>query len=300
VKGSVSQAEPIDTELVRRLVRSQFPQWASLPVEPVAFGGWDNRSFRLGKDMVARLPSGEGYAPQVQKEQHWLPLLAPMLPVAIPVPLAMGRPGEGFAWSWSIYTWLDGETADHGHIGDPEGFAVALAGFIKALQRIEPTGGPPPGAHNCHRGGPLAVYDVEARHAIALLGDRNHAEAATDAWQAAIGAEWRGPPVWLHGDLSPGNLLVRDGALTAVIDYGCCAVGDPACDLALAWSFFDADARTAFRAALEPDQDMWRRGRGWALWKALIVLAGMTANKRPGFDPLVVLERVLADHLQER
>ena len=296
----MSQAEPIDAGLVRRLIRAQFPQWADLRVEPVAFGGWDNRSFRLGERMVARLPSGESYAPQVEKEQHWLPLLAPMLPLAIPVPLAMGQPGEGFAWRWSVYTWLEGETADRSPIGDLRSFAVSLAHFMKALQRIEPTGGPPSGPHNFGRGGPLAVYDVEARRAIALLGDRVDAEAATGAWEAALAAAWHGPPVWLHGDLSPGNLLVRGGALKAVIDFGCCAVGDPACDLALAWTFFDADERAAFRAALAPHRDEWRRGRGWALWKALIVWAEMTANKLPGFDPRLVVEHVLADHIRER
>lgn len=159
----MSQAESIDAGLVRRLVRAQFPRWADLPVEPVAFGGWDNRSFRLGERMVVRLPSAEIYAPQVEKEQHWLPLLAPMLPVAIPVPLAMGRPGEGYAWPWSVYAWLEGDTADRGHVRDAGGFAVSLAGFMEALQRIEPTGGPPPGPHNFHRGGQLAVYDGEAR-----------------------------------------------------------------------------------------------------------------------------------------
>ena len=296
----MSQAEPIDVGLVRRLIRAQFPQWVDQPVEPVAFGGWDNRSFRLGARMVVRLPSDGRYAPQVEKEQHWLPLLAPILPVAVPVPLAMGRPGEGFAWPWSVYAWLEGETAERSHIGDAGGFAVSLAGFIEALHRIEPTGGPPPGPHNFHRGGPLAVYDAEARRAIALLGDRIDADAAIDAWQAALAAAWRGPPVWLHGDLSPGNLLVRRGTLTAVIDFGCCAVGDPACDLALAWTFFDADVRAAFRAALAPDRNSWRRGRGWALWKALIVSAGMTANNRPGFDPRFVVSQVLADHVRDR
>ncbi len=296
----MSQAESIDAGLVRRLVRAQFPRWADLPVEPVAFGGWDNRSFRLGERMVVRLPSAEIYAPQVEKEQHWLPLLAPMLPVAIPVPLAMGRPGEGYAWPWSVYAWLEGDTADRGHVRDAGGFAVSLAGFMEALQRIEPTGGPPPGPHNFHRGGQLAVYDGEARGAIALLGNRIDAEAAIGAWDAALAAAWQGPPVWLHGDLSPGNLLVRGGTLKAVIDFGCCAVGDPACDLALAWTFFDADMRAAFRAALAPDRDSWRRGRGWALWKALIVSAGMTGNNLPGFDPRSVLEQALADHLRDR
>ena len=195
VRGSASQVERIDAKLVSRLVRAQFPQWAQLPVEPVVFGGWDNRSFRLGQDMVVRLPSGERYASQVDKEQHWLPRLAPMLPVAIPVPLAIGQPGEGYAWPWSVYAWLEGETADRGHIGDLKNFAVSMAAFIDALKRIEPTGGPPPGAHNFHRGGPLLVYDAEARRAIALLGDRIDAEAATGAWEAALEAAWHGSPV---------------------------------------------------------------------------------------------------------
>ena len=163
-------AEPdITPSLVRRLVMAQFPRWASLPIEAVAFGGWDNRTFHLGRDMTVRLPRAARYAAQVPKEHYWLPKLAPSLPLPIPVPLAMGVPAFGYPWHWSIYRWLEGETATIERIADLRQFALALAEFLIALQRIDPTGGPLPGPHNFYRGGSLAVYDAETRQAIAAL-----------------------------------------------------------------------------------------------------------------------------------
>ncbi|HZG45294.1 MAG TPA: aminoglycoside phosphotransferase family protein [Allosphingosinicella sp.] len=265
---------PIDAELVSRLVEDQFPQWSHLPVTAIEPGGWDNRSFRLGDGMVARLPSSASYADQVAKEQHWLPILAPSLPVAIPKPLALGRPGAGYPWHWSVYAWLPGETAASGAAHDPAKLARALADFLRALHRIDPTGGPPPGQHNCYRGAPLARYDAEVRHALTQLGDLVNARRTLSIWESAAALRWQQPPVWLHGDIALDNLLLRDGSLSAVIDFGCCGVGDPACDLAIAWSGFDAPAREVFRQALPLDPATWERGRGWALWKALITLAG--------------------------
>jgi len=286
----------IDPSLPRRLVAAQFPQWAGLPVVPVARGGWDNRSFHLGEAMLLRLPSAAAYAPQVEKEQRWLPVLAPKLPLPVPVPLAMGRPGLGYPWPWSVYRWIEGEPASAASTADGTGLAIGLAQFLRGLQAVATAGGPPPGAHNFHRGGPLAVYDGETREAIARLGDSIDGAAATTAWEAALQAVWPGPPVWLHGDVSPGNLLLRDGRLAAVIDWGMLAIGDPACDLAIAWSFFGGEAQAAFRAALAPDAESWARGRGWALWKALIVLAGLAgtdATQRAASR--AVLDAVLED-----
>lgn len=293
---AMSPAVNIDAALVRRLLASQFPQWADLAVAPVAFGGIDNRTFHLGRHMAVRLPSALAYRAQVEKEQRWLPILKPMLPVAIPVPLAMGQPGDGYPWHWSVYAWLEGDTAAAGPIGDRRRFVTALADFLVALQRIDATGGPPPGSHNCHRGGPLAFYDAEVRSAVASLKADVRADAVLDAWNASLAAPWRGAPVWLHGDFSPTNLLVRDGALSAIIDFGCCGVGDPACDLAIAWTSFDEEERAAFRAALVPDQGIWVRGRGWALWKALIVMAGLSGNDTGDRDSAkLTLANVLAD-----
>jgi aminoglycoside phosphotransferase (APT) family kinase protein len=263
----------IDAVLVSLLVAEQFPQWADLPVEPVEVGGWDNRTFHLGSDKTVRLPSAERYAEQVDKEHRWLPTLAPHLPLPIPVPLAKGAPARGYAWKWSVYRWLEGETATAGRIADLRRFAIALAGFLATLQSIDPAGGPLPGEHNFYRGGPLKVYDAETRRALTALEGRIDTQAASAAWEAALGATWHGSPVWFHGDIAAGNLLVEKGRLSAVIDFGTCGVGDPACDLAISWTLFGARSRNTFRAALDLDDATWVRGRGWTLWKALITLA---------------------------
>jgi len=287
----------IDVSLARRLVSTQFPQWADLSVKPIAFGGWDNQTFHLGEHMTVRFPRAARYSMQAEKEQRWLPKLAPFLPLSIPDPLAMGAPGEGYPWHWSVYRWLDGETAAIENIDDLHRFAIALAEFLVALQRIDSTGGPPPGPSNFYRGGPLSTYDTETRQAITALDGRIDTESATAVWESALNATWHGSPVWLHGDVSTGNLLVHNGQLSAVIDFGTLAVGDPACDLAIAWTLFDRDSRNAFRAALGLDDAAWARGRGWTLWKALIVLAGLK-----GTNPLEVeksrqiIDEVLTDH----
>lgn len=263
----------INAALVSRLVAAQFPHWADLPVQPVEPGGWDNRTFRLGEGMTVRLPSAEAYAAQVAKEQRWLPVLASRLPLPIPVPVAQGTPGAGYPWPWSVYRWLEGEDATVERISNLSEFAVALAHFLTALQHIDAADGPPPGPHNFFRGGPLEVYDAETRQAlVALKGEVDTATAAS-VWTAALSAPWHGPPVWFHGDVAAGNLLVENGRLCAVIDLGCAGVGDPACDLAVAWTFLSGESRAAFRTALAVSPDTWARGRGWALWKALITLA---------------------------
>ncbi|MFD2765079.1 aminoglycoside phosphotransferase family protein [Micromonospora eburnea] len=266
------EAPHIDAALVRRLVASQFPHWADLPVRPVAVDGWDNRTFHLGDEMTVRLPSAEGYVPQVEKEQRWLPLLAPRLPLAVPTPLAQGSPGEGYPFPWSVRRWIDGETAAAERIGDPVRFATDLAGLLTALHRTEPAGGPLAGAHSAFRGAALATYDAETRQAVELLGDRIPTDTVREIWATALESTWTGPPVWFHGDVAWGNLLVRAGRLVAVIDFGCCGMGDPACDLAVAWTLLAGASRTAFRAALDVDDATWARGRGWVLWKALITL----------------------------
>ncbi|MFC8617907.1 aminoglycoside phosphotransferase family protein [Micromonospora purpureochromogenes] len=262
----------IDVALVRRLVAGQFPHWADLPVRPVAAGGWDNRTFHLGDEMTVRLPSAPGYAAQVAKEQRWLPVLAPQLPLPVPIPLAQGEPAEGYPFAWSVYRWIEGRQARVGRIADLTAFATGLAGFLAALHRIDATSGPAAGEHSAWRGGPLGTYDAETRAAIAALGDRVPGELVTGIWELALRSTWSGPPVWFHGDVAFGNLLVRDRRLAAVIDFGCCGVGDPACDLTVAWTLLTAGSRAAFRAALAVDEATWNRGRGWALWKALITL----------------------------
>lgn len=267
--------DEVDTSpsLVKRLLTAQFPQWAALPIEPVLSAGTDNALYRLGRDMAVRLPRIAWAVGQVDKEQRWLPALAPRLPLAIPAPLAKGEPGEGYPWHWSVYQWLEGENAILERMADPAQAAAQLAQFITALQRIDPTGGPLPGAHNSSRGVPLALRDAQTRAAIASLHDTLDTDAVTAAWETALRVPaWNGPPVWIHGDLQSGNLLAQQGRLSAVIDFGCLGVGDPACDLQVAWNLFSAEPRKIFRAALPVDAATWARGRGWALSVGLIAL----------------------------
>ena len=291
------QKSDITPELVSRLVAAQFPRWADLPIRPVAVDGWDNTTFHLGDEMSVRLPSHERYAAQVDKEHGWLPALADRLPLPIPQPLAKGEPASDYALPWSVYRWLEGEIASRAPVVDLERVAVELANFLAALYRIDPTGGPPPGQHNFFRGGDLAVYDDETRDALVTLGDEVDTAAATELWEAALAATWREAPVWIHGDVFEGNLLVTEGRLSAVIDFGCCGVGDPACDVTIAWTFLDSASREAFRRRLPLDEATWARGRGWALWKALIVLV-RTRHDRPreAAQHRRTIDDVLAEH----
>jgi aminoglycoside phosphotransferase (APT) family kinase protein len=291
----------INRALVRRLIDSQFPQWATLPITPVAISGWDNRTFHLGAEMTVRLPSAAHYAAQVTKEQIWLPKLAPHLPLPIPEPLALGEPAVGYPWPWSIYCWIDGAPATTENCTDLCAFATTLAHFLNRLQRIDPAGGPAAGEQNFFRGGDLAVYDAETRRALVDLQDAIDVKTATAVWEVALASHWQAAPVWVHGDVAASNLLVKDGRLCAVIDFGTCGVGDPACDLVIAWTFLAGASRAAFRAALPLDAATWARGRGWALWKALILLAGHTQTS--AFEAARAqrtLEAVLAEHRRIR
>ncbi len=263
----------IDASLVYRLLAAQFPQWADLPIEPVHSAGTDNAIYRLGSALAVRLPRIENATGQVDKEHQWLPALAPHLPLAIPVPLAKGVPGAGYPWRWSVYTWLEGENATSKHIADPEQAARDLAQFITALQRIDPTDGPHPERSNSFRGVPLSTRDAETRVAITELDGMLDTSAVTAAWDDALLAPaWQGPPVWIHGDISPLNMLVERGRISAIIDFGCLGIGDPACDLQVAWNLLSAQTRDIFRAALSVDDATWARGRGWALSVGLIAL----------------------------
>ena len=286
----------IDAGLVSSLVAQQFPRWAGLPVKAAEPGGWDHRTFRLGDDLGVRLPSAPRYAGQVEKEHRWLPRLAPLLPLPIPQPLALGQPSDAFPFAWSVFRWIEGDTADLAPIRDQPALAVALARFLRALQAADARGGPAPGAHNFFRGGSLATYDAETRAAIDVLAGEIDTALVTEVWQTALRSSWRHEPVWVHGDVAAGNLLVREGRLAAVIDFGSSAVGDPACDLFIAWTFLDEEGRSAFRAGLPLDPQTWQRGRGWTLWKALIVFAEHRHATPLGVWARRVIDTVLADH----
>jgi len=275
------QPVPTDTDLidearVRALLAEQFPEWSDLPVRPVAQPGWDNRSFRVGDELVARLPSAAAYSAQVQREHRWLPYLRPHLPLEVPQPVAVGQPGQGFPWSWSIYRWIDGDTAADLSPISPIQFAEDLGGFLFALHRVPALGGPEPGQSNFYRGAPLTIYDRQFRQGIKLLSAQFNQAGALAVWEAALATRWTAAPVWVHGDFALGNLIVRQGRLAAVIDFGQLCVGDPACDVAIAWTYLRTDARSAFRRSLGLDPGTWQRGRAWALWKAVIVAAGLT------------------------
>jgi len=274
----------IDAALVRRLIAKQFPQWADLDVIPVKVDGWDNRTYRLGEDLTARLPTHENYVAAVHKEHQWLPILAPSLPVPIPEAVAKGEPGEGYPYPWAVRRWIDGDTASYETVADLNEFARAIAGFVTALHSVDATGGPVAGAHSFHRGGPPEFYHDETVEALAVLKGRIDTDLAREVWDAALATSWDRPPVWFHGDIASGNLLVRDGRLSAVIDFGTSGVGDPACDLVIAYTFFSGESRETFREAVAQDPATWSRARAWALWKALIT------------TDLPVVERVLADH----
>jgi aminoglycoside phosphotransferase (APT) family kinase protein len=265
-------ADEIETDpaLVRRLLGGQFPQWADLPIYRVESYGTDHDIYRLGDRLSARLPRIGWATEQAATEAEWLPRLARRLPLALPVQLAMGRPAEGYPFNWSVYEWLPGENAN-GTIDDLDEAARDLAAFVKALRQVDTTGAHPRPPHG--RGGPLAEGDEQVRRSVAQLGDRVDGDAALRSWQESLDAPaWEGEEVWVHGDLLPGNLLVVEGRLSAVIDWGGLNVGDPACDLQPAWNLFAGESRMRFRAELEVDDASWLRGRGWALYQAVSAL----------------------------
>lgn len=271
--GPLPKRLTVDSDTVRRLVDEQFPQWEHLPIKPVRPGGWDNFTFRLGDEMLVRLPSAAEYALAVEKEHHWLPELATQLPVPIPAPLGLGEPGAGYPLRWSIYNWLPGASADRSAMTDPTELAEDLTGFLATLRGVDAAGGPRPGIHNWYRGATLRTYDETTRSALVYVEGHIDVDVAAAAWADALAARWDGVDVWFHGDLAAGNLLLDGGRLAAVIDFGTCGVGDPSCDLAIAWTLLTPSDRQLLRDRLGIDDPTWARGRGWALWKSLRNLA---------------------------
>jgi aminoglycoside phosphotransferase (APT) family kinase protein len=286
---------PIDVPLVRRLVAGQFPRWASLEIELVESAGWDNAIFRLGPDLAVRLPRRQVSAAHVSTEHEWLPILAPHLPLPVPVPLGHGVPGAGYPWQWTVCRWLEGEIAALTPVADLGRTATSLARFITSLQAADPAGG---SAHE-FRGVSLAAHDHGTRSLAAVLQPSLDVSPLLAAWDVALAAPCSAQPVWVHGDLHPANLLVSDHELSAVLDFGLLGLGDPACDLMVAWMYLPADARRVFREALAVDDATWSRGRGWALQSGLRAAAYSADNPVLGDIGRYTLGQILADSEQK-
>ena len=283
------------------LLTTQFPHWAHLAIEPIKSAGTDNALFSLGNDMVIRMPRATWATQQVDKEQEWLPRLAPHLPLPVPVPLAQGCPDETYPWSWSVYTWIEGEDLHTAKIDNQEKMARDIAAFIKALRGIDAASGPLSGKHNNYRGVPLAVLDRTVRRSIGELEGLIDTDAASLAWDAALATPvWEGEPVWVHGDLQAGNLLARNGQLCSVIDFGLSGVGDPAADMIVAWNLLDDADREIFRSEVGVDEATWTRGRGWALYTGLVALP-YYLDKNPVIvrSSRRVISEVLADFVKD-
>ncbi|HEY1174826.1 MAG TPA: aminoglycoside phosphotransferase family protein, partial [Phytomonospora sp.] len=261
----------IDAALVARLLADQFPRWADRRLR-AAPSGTDNITFRLGEDLAVRLPRTPGTQHQIGLDSTWLPRLAPHLPLAVPELLALGEPGEGYPFTWGVYRWLDGEDFDLDGV-DPAQAAADLAGFVHSLQAIDATGAPVPADDPFARGTPLGPRDALFREALDELRDEFDTGLVLAAWERSLEADtWSGPPVWIHGDLMSGNLLMRGGRLSAVIDFATLRAADPAGDLLAAWYVFDETSRQTYRAELGVDDDTWARARGWALSLSLIAI----------------------------
>jgi aminoglycoside phosphotransferase (APT) family kinase protein len=286
-----------DVRLVRRLLTEQFPQWSDLPVERLSTSGTVNALYRLGGDMVVRLPRTDWGIGAVERDMRWLPELVQLLPVEIPVPIAKGTPAEGYPWEWGVYPWIEGENPTVDGFADSDSLARDLARFVQALHGVELPGDPPAG-----RGALLSRWDDSTRAALTELGGIIDTDAAAAIWEGALQTPaWPGPPVWVHGDLMPGNLLVRGGALTGVIDWGGLGLGDPACDLMVAWNLLGAGARSIFRAELGIDDETWARGRGWALWTGLVALPYyVETNPELAENARYRIGEVLAEYASER
>jgi len=266
----------VDEALVRRLIASQHPRWAGLPVERVTSDGTTNAIYRLGSEEAARLPLVRYGEDAIDVEGPCLARIAPRVPFAVPEQLATGVPGAGYPFRWSVHRWIEGQPVSRAPVADLVALAEDLAAWIAALHRVDTTDGRDAARHDL-RGAPLAVRDAETRRGLATLDDEIDVGAALRVWEDALRAEpWQRPPVWTHGDLLPGNLLARAGRLAAVIDFAGLGVGDPACDLMIAWGLFSGASRAAFRDALRQaiglDEALWARGRGHALYHAAIYI----------------------------
>ena len=288
----------INTDLVKKIISEQFSEYAHLPIKSVRKQGHDNRTYRLGNDMLVRMPSAEYYALKVPKEQELLPLLKPYLSVDIPVPIKMGNPSHDYPFNFSIYKWLDGTSANFLKLNDKalESIAIQLAKFLKELHGITGIDGPFPGKHNGWGGDHVSVYDEGARKQISELSEIIDEYKAMELWEQACKTKRNKTPAWIHGDFAFGNFLIKDGKLSGVIDFGGMAIGDPASDLVIAWTFLKGKSREIFKQTMDYDSKTWLRARGWVLWKATFDLCQIkNKNSAEALIQKRVIEEVLVN-----
>ena len=280
--------------LARKLIAEQFPAYAHLPITSVEKQGHDNRTYRLGPDMLIRMPTAESYALKVPKEQALLPKLVSHLTVSIPVPIKMGAASQGYPYPFSIYKWLEGSSINLLVLDNDclEKLASDLVRFLKELQSIDDVDGPAPGQHNWWRGDHVSVYDKGAREQISELSTVINKGKAIDLWERACKTKWDKSPVWIHGDFAIGNMLLKNGKLSAIIDFGGVALGDPACDLVVAWTFLNGKARDIFIQEMDLDEDTWLRAKAWALWKATFELCQIADKNSP---EALIQKRIIED-----
>jgi aminoglycoside phosphotransferase (APT) family kinase protein len=286
----------ITSSLARKLIDEQFPEYSHLPITPVAKQGHDNRTYRLGDELLIRMPTDESYALKVPKEQELLPQLAPHLSINIPVPVKMGSPSKDYEFPFSIYRWLEGTSVNLLMLEKEVIIQLAydLTKFLRELQSITDVTGPNPGQHNWWRGDHVSVYERGFHDQIAHLAKFIDVAKANDLWRQACNIKWSKNPVWVHGDFAIGNILMQDDKLSAIIDFGGIAVGDPACDLVIAWTFLDGKARDIFIREMALDEDTWLRARAWALWKATFELCQIEdKNSSDGLALRGVINNVL-------
>jgi aminoglycoside phosphotransferase (APT) family kinase protein len=274
----------IDSALVERLLAAQFPHWAGRDVRVVKQSGTDNVTFRVGDELAVRLPRTQAKQGQTEMDLQWMPHLAPHVSLRIPEPLELGRPGEGYPFTWGVYRWLPGAPFDLKSVDGVQA-AEDLAEFVRSLRAVDTTGAPVPDDNPFRRGTPLAPRDAMFREALDQVKDHFDTGLLTAAWEESLTADtWDGTRHWIHGDLMSGNILVVEGKLSAVIDFGTARAADPAADVLPAWWLFEGDSRRAYREALEIDDTTWLRARGWAL--SLIVIAiPYYLDRRPGTLP---------------
>ncbi|MCX7114309.1 MAG: aminoglycoside phosphotransferase family protein [Gammaproteobacteria bacterium] len=288
------KAFDITADLAHQLIAEQFPEYAHLPITSVEQQGHDNRTYRLGNDLLIRMPTAESYALKVPIEEALLPKLASHLTVSIPVPIKMGTASQTYPYPFSIYKWLEGRSINLLVVDNDclENLASDLVRFLKELQSIDNVDGPAPGQHNWWRGDHVSVYDKGAREQISALSTVINERQAIELWERACKTKWDKSPVWVHGDFAIGNMLLKDNKLSAIIDFGGMALGDPACDLVIAWTFLNGKARDIFVQEMNLDENTWLRARAWALWKATFQLCQIADKKSP---EALIQKRIIED-----